>query len=62
MDCIFLNCPNSEIHFCHAQLIRPCEDIQFYKPSEIELKNYCKNENDFCDCPRYDAFKSLIKH
>ena len=61
MDCIFLNRPNSELHFCHAQPIRQGEDIQFYKPTETELKDSCENENNFSDCPRYEAIRDFIK-
>ena len=61
MECIFLNCPNSELHFCHAQPIRSGEDIQFYKSTSTELEKFCKNENDFPDCPRYEAIKDFIK-
>ena len=61
MDCIFLNRPNLELQFCHAQLIRQGEDIQFYKPTSAELKNFCENENNFGDYPRYEAIRDFIK-
>jgi hypothetical protein len=61
MDCIFLNRPSSTLQFCHANLIRPSEDIQFYKSTESELKKFCENEDNFCDCPRYEAMQKFHK-
>lgn len=59
MYCIFLNPLNAEFR-CHAQLIRSGETgILYYKPTESELKKYCKSTKNFCTCPRLKAFQAL---
>ncbi len=61
MDCIFLNRPDPNIQYCHAQPIRNGEEVQFYKPTKVELKKFCENDEDFCDCPRFEAMKDMNK-
>jgi len=57
MDCIYLNCRGNECH-CHAQPLRKGEVTFWYKPSEEELKDICKESKKWSSCPRFEAFEA----
>ncbi len=59
MDCIYLICKGE--CYCHTVLVRPNEPIAFYKPTEEELKEFCKNSANFRNCPRFEAFQDTFK-
>jgi hypothetical protein len=61
MDCIYLNCDHRGIGYCHAQPIRKGEAVVWYKPTDEELKNYCRNSEKFGSCPRYMAFEDYLE-
>ena len=64
MDCIFLNHPRSELHFCHVQPIRLGEDVQFYKATPTELKKFCEEKKLFhftCNFPLFLGLKDFIE-
>jgi len=56
MDCIYLNCLRNECH-CHAQPLRERESIFFYKPTENELKELCRDAKKWGSCPRFAAME-----
>jgi hypothetical protein len=60
MDCIYLNCIRTECR-CHAIPMRPNETVVFYKPTEEEMKQFCKSSSNFGICPRFKAFKDTFK-
>jgi hypothetical protein len=55
MDCVYLNCSGK--CYCHAQPVREREQTIWYKPTDYELKDLCKDSQKWGSCPRFIAMR-----
>jgi hypothetical protein len=60
MDCIYLSSKSNQ-HYCHAQPVRPSENVIFYVPTEEDRKEFCNNSANFPKCPRLQAILDTFK-
>ena len=56
MNCIYLS-----TSVCQAQPIPFKARTMFYTPTEEEQKEFCKNKENFQECPRYVAYQQHLK-
>jgi hypothetical protein len=50
-----------KICHCHAQPVRDGEMVSFYKPTDEEIKNLCKEPAKWDSCPRYTTFEKYLE-
>ena len=58
LDCIYFNCKGNTC-VCKAHPV--IGEVYFYKPTEADVDKYCKNDEKFDACPRYEAYQDHLK-